>query len=72
MRCIYKVEGSRLEHIKHNKEYIPLKDFRKVKVVVKPDVKAVVKAVVKPVVKTVVKPVVKPVVKAVVKTVKNK
>jgi len=67
MRCIYKVEGSRLEHIKHNKEYIPLKDFRKVKVVVKPDVKPVVKPVVKPDVKPVVKPVVKTVVEPEVK-----
>ena len=29
MRCIYKIEGSRLEHIKYNKEYIPLKVFKK-------------------------------------------
>jgi len=46
MRCIYKVYGSRLEHIKYNKEYIPLKVFKKENLEkVKPVAKQVIKAI---------------------------
>ena len=74
MRCIYKVEGSRLEHIKYKKEFIPLAVFKKSKLekespVAKPVAKPVSKKVAKPVSKPVAKPVAKPVSKKVAKKV---